>query len=245
MNSTGRDALSAGELDELAEFLGNSARSEAITLEGMDGLFCALAASPRMVPPHEYLPIIWGGGSSDDGAFSSIEEANSIMSLIMRHWNSIIDDFAKEKIHRPLVTDVGPGQVRGRAWARGFMRGVKLSGQGWGDLFGRDEVTDLFMIPVMAGEVDPEWPREAITAEKAEEFINSMAAGAAHAYRHFAEMRQSEAGSRHEAPFDHVDFDADGPCVRPAPKVGRNDPCPCGSGKKFKKCCGAAGVGVH
>ncbi len=28
------------------------------------------------------------------------------------------------------------------------------------------------------------------------------------------------------------------PFVRPEPKVGRNDPCPCGSGKKFKKCCG-------
>ena len=26
---------------------------------------------------------------------------------------------------------------------------------------------------------------------------------------------------------------------RAPPKVGRNDPCPCGSGKKFKKCCGA------
>jgi SEC-C motif-containing protein len=26
--------------------------------------------------------------------------------------------------------------------------------------------------------------------------------------------------------------------VRAAPKTGRNDPCPCGSGKKFKKCCG-------
>jgi uncharacterized protein YecA (UPF0149 family) len=26
---------------------------------------------------------------------------------------------------------------------------------------------------------------------------------------------------------------------RDNPKVGRNDPCPCGSGKKFKKCCGA------
>jgi len=26
----------------------------------------------------------------------------------------------------------------------------------------------------------------------------------------------------------------------PKPKVGRNDPCPCGSGKKYKKCCGAA-----
>jgi SEC-C motif-containing protein len=26
--------------------------------------------------------------------------------------------------------------------------------------------------------------------------------------------------------------------VRPEPKIGRNDPCACGSGKKFKKCCG-------
>ena len=30
------------------------------------------------------------------------------------------------------------------------------------------------------------------------------------------------------------------PVVRATPKTGRNDPCPCGSGKKFKKCCGAA-----
>jgi preprotein translocase subunit SecA len=27
---------------------------------------------------------------------------------------------------------------------------------------------------------------------------------------------------------------------REAPKVGRNDPCSCGSGKKYKKCCGKA-----
>lgn len=29
------------------------------------------------------------------------------------------------------------------------------------------------------------------------------------------------------------------PFVRPAAPPGRNDPCPCGSGRKFKKCCGA------
>ncbi|MHB9102388.1 MAG: SEC-C metal-binding domain-containing protein [Sulfuricella sp.] len=27
---------------------------------------------------------------------------------------------------------------------------------------------------------------------------------------------------------------------RELPNVGRNDPCPCGSGKKFKQCCGKA-----
>jgi preprotein translocase subunit SecA len=26
--------------------------------------------------------------------------------------------------------------------------------------------------------------------------------------------------------------------IRTGPKVGRNDPCPCGSGKKYKQCCG-------
>jgi preprotein translocase subunit SecA len=30
------------------------------------------------------------------------------------------------------------------------------------------------------------------------------------------------------------------PVRRDAPKVGRNDPCPCGSGKKYKNCCGRA-----
>ena len=29
-----------------------------------------------------------------------------------------------------------------------------------------------------------------------------------------------------------------GTVKRETPKVGRNDPCPCGSGKKYKKCCG-------
>jgi preprotein translocase subunit SecA len=29
------------------------------------------------------------------------------------------------------------------------------------------------------------------------------------------------------------------PVRRDQPKVGRNDPCPCGSGKKYKRCCGA------
>lgn len=28
------------------------------------------------------------------------------------------------------------------------------------------------------------------------------------------------------------------PYVRTSAKIGRNDPCPCGSGKKYKKCCG-------
>jgi len=41
-----------------------------------------------------------------------------------------------------------------------------------------------------------------------------------------------EEGKGHEEPVNTT-------IVREGPKIGRNDPCPCGSGKKYKKCCGA------
>ena len=37
----------------------------------------------------------------------------------------------------------------------------------------------------------------------------------------------------------HGDDGVRKPKKRDVAKVGRNDPCPCGSGKKYKKCCGA------
>lgn len=37
----------------------------------------------------------------------------------------------------------------------------------------------------------------------------------------------------------YVDGRGQQPIRRESPKVGRNEPCPCGSGKKYKKCCGA------
>lgn len=48
------------------------------------------------------------------------------------------------------------------------------------------------------------------------------------------ESHVHEEGKGHE----HHHAEPKTPIVRAAPKVGRNDPCSCGSGKKFKKCCG-------
>lgn len=48
------------------------------------------------------------------------------------------------------------------------------------------------------------------------------------------ESHTHEEGQGHQ---HHVNHD---PVVREEPKIGRNDPCTCGSGKKYKKCCGAA-----
>ena len=56
---------------------------------------------------------------------------------------------------------------------------------------------------------------------------------------------QSDEAPKREQVAKPTDTGSDGTAVRKpirktaAQKIGRNDPCPCGSGKKYKKCCGA------
>ena len=56
------------------------------------------------------------------------------------------------------------------------------------------------------------------------------------------QLGERSAFLRHEGRLYYVDGSPLRPAAyrREAPKVGRNDPCPCGSGKKYKKCCGRA-----
>ena len=55
------------------------------------------------------------------------------------------------------------------------------------------------------------------------------------------ELREDASFARHEGKWYYVDGHVYGhdPYVRKQPRIGRNEPCPCGSGKKFKKCCAA------
>ncbi len=62
-------------------------------------------------------------------------------------------------------------------------------------------------------------------------------------------FKPDAAGLGRQAPAPEADLAAgrpaapmpkQAPVVKQGPRVGRNDPCPCGSGKKFKKCCGAS-----
>ena len=228
MSGTGPQALSEAEIEQLAERL--AAYPGALSLEAVDGLFCALIASPRLILPSDYLPVVLG--DSPEGAFESMADAQETMGLLMRYWNAIAADFEKESIHLAYVLEPGSEGITGRDWARGYMRGTRLSPEGWNRIFGDDREGLVLTIPVVAGEVDPDWPKEPMTAEKSDELLQSMLAGAARAYRYFKEDRLAS------APAAAARSSGPEPYERESPKIGRNDPCPCGSGKKYKKCCG-------
>jgi len=237
MDTSIKAALSDTEIEQLADRLEANTDPEALTLEGVDGLFCALIASPRTVMLNEYLSTIFG---AEENAFSDMEDANATMSLLIRHWNSIIADLEGESMHFPFVVEDPAGNLPGREWAQGFLAGTRLARDGWKELFDSERERDLFVIPLMAGEVDPNWPKEPVTPQLEEEMLRSMSTGFLRSYQHFAAARRQGAIAAYDRaapPPTHFSSDS---YVRPEPKVGRNDPCPCRSGKKFKKCCGAA-----
>ncbi|MGH7107076.1 MAG: UPF0149 family protein [Acetobacteraceae bacterium] len=229
MSSALQQGLSEAEIDTLAERLAANPHPEALALEAVDGLFCALIASPRAVMPHEYLPVILGGTLGEAGMLGDLAAVQELMALLMRYWNSIAHDFEHETVHLAYIEEPGVDGILGGTWARGYMRGTRLAPEGWSRIFSDDSEGLVLTVPIVAGEVDPEWPKEPLTPERSDELLQSMLAGAARAYQYFREdrMAYARAAARPE------------PYERAAPKVGRNEPCPCGSGKKYKRCCGA------
>ena len=86
------DPLTDAELDRLADFLKGCKGGKAMNVEQLDGFFAALIAGPETVMPSEYNRGVFGGKMSDASEFSSLEEANEIFGLMMRHWNTIAVD---------------------------------------------------------------------------------------------------------------------------------------------------------
>lgn len=136
-------------------------------------------------------------------------------------------------MHLPLLLADDNGVCQGNDWSRGFMRGVELRRAAWAELF-TDEEQCGWMLPVLMlyheHDEDPELRPGPISPEKRDEIIVQMAAGIVRAYRYVRPNQRRAA----------TVYGAD-PHGWPG-KIGRNDRCPCGSRKKYKRCCGTAQI---
>lgn len=126
----------------------------------------------------------------------------------------------------PIIMETPGGDVIAADWAEGFMQAVTLRLAAWKPLLTSEKDMPL-MVPILAlccdddGEPLLDLPQDVENRLFAEagDLIPETVLAIADYWR-----------ATRTAP------------MRPAsgPKIGRNDPCPCGSGKKFKKCCGAS-----
>ena len=93
------------ELESLGEFLRKCKGGKAMNIEEVDGFFSALIAGPEVVMPSEYLPEVFGGEVSDTCEFAGLDEANDILGLMMRHWNTIAAALHKEDVYLPILLE--------------------------------------------------------------------------------------------------------------------------------------------
>lgn len=206
-----------------------------MNLEQLDGFFAALISGPVNVLPSEYLPMILGDDMVLEDTVNAQPVLQDFLSLIMRHWNVIVDTLRSVEVFLPLLLEDEGGISRANDWANGFVRGMELRRADWAVLLG-DEEHGGWLVPILAlaheHDPDPEMrpSKGPLSAEAREKLIVGAAAGVTVIYRYFEAQRLVQ---------KHL-VDNASTFRRSVPKVRRNDPCPCGSGKKFKQCCGRA-----
>jgi uncharacterized protein len=207
-------------LQELDEFLtSDGAPDRSMALSNLDGFLTAVAIGPDRIKPSEWLPRIWGDETPE---FLSEEEANRVIGTILGRYNQIITQLRDDPDrYQPLIRQNEHGQVIARDWVAGFMDGVALRFHGWQALLkSKEDRNDFAPIAVHLTDaqgnspLNPEEENVKALIEQAAELIPGA-------------VRSIDRFFKQTRPF----FEG-------GTKVGRNDPCFCGSGKKFKKCCG-------
>jgi uncharacterized protein len=229
--------LTEAELDKLADVLTRFGDQRAMNLEMLDGFFAALICGPETVLPSEYLPQIWGGEIINEPDFETKPILQEFLSLLMRHWNATCHTLQSGEVVLPLLLDDEDGIAHANDWANGFIRGMEMRRDSWSGLVD-DQEHGGSLVPILAlahehhSDAEMRPYKEPISAEMRERLIASAAAGVMAVYHYYEAERLLDARARAAART----FRRDGP------KIGRNDPCPCGSGKKFKHCCGKTTV---
>ncbi len=255
--------LGADEFDALDDILDDlrTRYDETPQWEFCEGFMAALICCRRLILPSEYLPVLLATDDEDGegGSFADTAQFERFMALWTRRWNEVatalntpIERLDDDRAYAPEVMDVrgaiaslpeaeraeieAEGELLpafAQVWALGFMFAVESWPEEWAPP--RDKETaklhDAALEAIVAlTEDDEDEPTLSALSEDGPPSVS--------------EARLNTYGEALWAVYDLREIwrsiGARVETVRKAPEPGRNDPCPCGSGKKYKKCHGAA-----
>jgi len=227
-------ALRAQEIRWLRGFLDSGKVPETtMSLEQIDGLLCALNAGPA-APPSEYMSVIWNPGDDPDPGvgptYDSVEQAEYVVGLLNRHWNTIARRLDAGFPHEPKL-EFWSDELDARYWAAGFIRGLAMREEVWATRED-DEFVLAFVQMMLTLRMDEEdLDNNDIDLETREQLVDALPINLVrmhHLWHGRPDPFPPPTATRYEGR-----------------KVGRNEPCPCGSGKKFKRCCGSPTPSFH
>ena len=236
------------DLDRLEELLDSEIfKGESMQLDELQAVLCAVISGPLPTPPGVWLPAVLGEGvqHESDPIFRATVE------LILRFHNDLAHKLAAgddwELILYPVADD--PDDLDFATWTDAYIFGSQL-GSDWFEEVGDhvEELTELlqplFLLNGMLKEdarlngerwMSPAQERSALAAAREElpDLISEI-------HDFWRAKRDSDAAIEREVSKKQESSPAEGfGSLGDLSKPGRNDPCPCGSGKKYKQCCGS------
>ncbi len=230
MNPLSTEPLNDAEIEWLEDFLFERLDEDTDTsdldegvlcVSELDGFFTALVSGPVMLSPSQWLPQVWG---DFEPTFKRDDEFEKVISLMIRHMNNIASLLMEQPQNfEPMFLQSKAGGEKNiivDEWCEGYMRAVVLTAEQW-------QLQNLNMKILITPIIAFQGEQASITHTQynEQEIINLQQAIAPNAREiHAYWLAQRSVPTR--TPYQHEQE-----------KIGRNDPCPCGSGKKYKKCC--------
>jgi uncharacterized protein len=209
---------------------------DGLAYDELPGFLFAIATAPVLVKPSEWISDVFGSVGPE---FEDEAEAQAVMSAIMNRYNDAVaaaDDY--EGITPEAVGIDMSSEASLRSWSRGFIVGFSGLHEAWQSVLqdADEEDRERFhaLVPVLLVWANPDKYKETndVGDEELDEFLRVCRAALPATLGVFAAMGVSiyraSLASSHDAGSSQAVSSS---------TVSRNDPCPCGSGKKYKRCC--------
>jgi uncharacterized protein len=225
-----------------------------VSLEWLDGAMAALLAGPRVMPPSEWLPRLLG--DAWERTFADPLDVQQALQAVLGRWNVLATQLDAEALFdrpdelrlSPLLTDFSGGpDDAALAEAAETAQDLPLTGELWahGVLDTIEQFADDWVDPE-PGSDDAAWYEGclhallALTIRDEAKLVDDLALRYPGKTLTRDDLVDEACFALQDLRGYWVDHAPRHAPRRVAPTPGRNDPCPCGSGKKYKKCHGAA-----
>ncbi|MEZ5445637.1 MAG: UPF0149 family protein [Gammaproteobacteria bacterium] len=214
-----------------------------MTYPELAGFLFAVCCAPELIMPSEWLPMVFNDG---EPVYATEKEANAIVDSMMALYRHVNDGVAAGSPDLPTGCEPCAEAVANleetaplRQWASGFAEGYHYLLELWDPFVkeGSELDKELGALTMMLMFFSSREFAEALVKESVrpdssiEDFAGSILLALPEAMCAYARVGRALQGAQVEG---EIFTDADPKAIR----IDRDAPCPCGSGRKFKHCCG-------
>jgi uncharacterized protein len=201
---------------------------DAMLLSELDGLVAGVAVCPDLIGPGEWMQLVFGR-MEDGPAFLELPaKFERVKSLVLQHYKAVVGDLKANRYEPVIDFDSVSGEVMWELWIAGFFWAVRLRPESWAKILDSDDKEAASALSILGTFEEMNAGDCTLPAENIADLTLQAPVIIPVCIR---QLRNTDP----PPPALSVEISE----ARTG-KVGRNDPCPCGSGKKYKKCCGAS-----